>query len=62
MQGPKVVAMATLHNVFLVQCVFRANEQAQTYPKICVLVSYLTYICNSLFECAENTILHIFVD
>ena len=53
--------MVTMNNVYFAQYVFRLTEQAQTYPKIFVLVSHLTYICASLFECAENAIFHIFV-
>ena len=49
-------AMCTLFSIF-----FRATVQAETYLKIGVLVSHWTYICPSLFECAENTFFHIFV-
>ena len=36
-------------NVYFVQYVFLPTEQAETYPKICVLIYHLTYICPSLF-------------
>ena len=51
-----------MHNVYFVQYIFRATE-VQTYPKNCVLVSYLTcmYIGHSLYKCAENIFFHIFV-
>ena len=41
-----------MHNVYFVQYIF-PQTVVQTYPKICVLVSHLTYICPSLFECTE---------
>ena len=41
---------SSMHNVYFVQYIFRATEQAQTSPTICVLVSHLTY-----------TFVHIFV-
>ena len=43
--------MCTLCSIF-----FRATEQAQTYLKFEKILSSSTYICPSLFECAENTL------
>jgi len=58
---PGDILMSTLHNVYFVQYICRATEQAKTYLRIWVLVSHVTYICPCLFECAKNTLLHIFV-
>ena len=41
-----------MDNVYFIQY---ATKQVQTCPEICVLVSHLTSICPSLFECTENT-------
>ena len=53
--------LAPLHNVYIVQYISRAIEQAQTYPKICVAVSHSTNICPSLFDCTEQTFALFFV-
>ena len=45
-------SMCSLFSIFL-----RATEQAHTYLIIWVLVSHWTYICSSLFECAQNIFL-----
>ena len=42
--------------IYYGQYVYLATEQAETYLKICTLINYLTYICPSLFECAERTL------
>ena len=45
-----------LHNVLFVQYVFLPTEQAETFPKMYVLIYHLTYICSSLFGWKENMI------
>ena len=52
----------TLHNVLFVQYIFLTTEQPQTYLKICVWVSHLTYICPILFECEEHDFFLHFCD
>ena len=49
----KRVFDSPLHNVYIVQFEFLATKQAETYLKICVLISHSTYICHSLFDCEE---------
>ena len=49
----KRVFDSPLHNVYIVQFEFLATKQAETYLKICVLISHSTYICPSLFDCEE---------
>ena len=51
-----VLLYTELHSVLFVQYVFIQTEQAETYPKIYVLMYHLTYICTSLFDWRENMI------
>ena len=48
--------LSAMHNVLFVQYVFLPTKQAETYPKIYVLMYHLTYICTSLFDWRENMI------
>ena len=54
--------VAALHNVLFGQFEFLATEQAETYFKICVLISHLTYICPSSFDCEELIQKNVFVN
>ena len=57
--GPQCTVV---HNVLFGQFEFLATEQALTYLKICVLISHLTYICPSSFDCEELIQKDVFVN
>ena len=51
-----------VHNVLFGQFEFLTTERAETYLKICVLISHLTYICPSSFDCEELVEKNVFVN